>query len=249
MIPKGRGDYRGIGLLEPIWKVLEQIIDHCLNAIELHDHLHGCRANCGTGTTVIEAKLAQQLSHLELNPFYGVFLDLKKAFDSMDWDRCILILEGYGAGPRMIRLIWTYWRDAITVCRASDNYGTPFKAGRGVTQGGPLSAKLFNILVDAVACKWLRDLREGGDYKVWELDDLMSTFLAIFYVDDAYLASRDAEFLQRALDILVSLFERVGLETNTSKMQTMICTPSRIRTQLPTKLYRQLQRGRVTAAE
>ncbi len=43
----------------------------------------------------------------------------------------------------MIRLIRGYWRDAIMVCRAMGNYGTPFKAGRGVTQGGPLSAKLF----------------------------------------------------------------------------------------------------------
>ncbi len=52
-----------------------------------------------------------------------------------------------------------------------------------------------------------------------------------------------------ALDILVGLFEQVGLETNMSKMQTMICTPGRIRTQLPTKSYRWLQRGRVTTAE
>ena len=89
-----------------------------------------------------------------------------------------------------------------------------------MTQGGPLSAKLFNILVDAVAREWFRELREGGDYEVWELDELMSTFFAIFYVDDAYLASRDAEFLQRALDLLVSLFGRVGLETNVSKTQT-----------------------------
>ncbi len=28
LIPKGGGDYRGIGLLEPIWKVIERIIDH-----------------------------------------------------------------------------------------------------------------------------------------------------------------------------------------------------------------------------
>jgi hypothetical protein len=146
--------------------LLEWIIDHHFNAIELHDCLHGCCANCRTGTAVIEAKLAQQLSHLELKPFYGVFLDLKKAFDSMDRDRCILILEGYGAGPRMIRLIWTYWHDAIMVCRASGIYGTPFKAGRGMTQGGPLFAKLFNILVNAVAHKWLRELREGGNCKV-----------------------------------------------------------------------------------
>ncbi len=149
----------------------------------------------------------------------------------------------------MIRLIRTYWRDAIMVCHASGNYGMPFKAGRGVTQGGPLSAKLFNILVDAVAREWLRVLQEGGNYEVWELDNLMSTFFAIFHVDDAYLASRDAEFLQHAVDILVSLFERVGLETNRSKTQTMICTPGRIRTQLPTESYRQLQWGRVTAAE
>ena len=103
-----------------------------------------------------------------------------------------MILEGYGADPRMIQLIRGYWRDAIMVCRASGNYGTPFKAGRGMTQGSPLSAKLFNILVDAVARNWFRELQEGGDYEEWELDDLMLTFLAIFYVNDAYLALRDA---------------------------------------------------------
>ena len=118
-----------------------------------------------------------------------------------------------------------------------------------MTQGGPLSAKLFNILVNAVALEWFRELREGGDYEEWELDDLMSTFFAIFYVDNAYLTSRDAEFLQRALDLLVSLFERVGLETNTSKMQTMICTLGRNWTQLPTDSYQRFQRGCVTGAE
>jgi hypothetical protein len=230
LIPKGRGDYRGIGLLEPIWKVLKRIMDRRLDAIELHDCLHGCRAHRGTGTGVIKAKLAQQLLYLELKPFYGVFLDLKKAFDLMDRERCIMILEGYGAGPRMIRLIRGYWCDAIMVCCTLGNYGTSFKAGRGVTQGGPLSAKLFNIMVDAVAREWLRELREGGDYEVWELDELVSIFFAIFYVDNMYVASRDTEFLQRVLDLLMSLFERVGLETNVSKTQTMICSPGRIRT-------------------
>jgi hypothetical protein len=85
LVPKGGGDYRGIGLLEPIWKVLEHIMDRQLNAIKLHDCLHGCRAYRGTGTAVIEAKMAQQLSYLELKSFYGVFLNLRKAFDLMDW--------------------------------------------------------------------------------------------------------------------------------------------------------------------
>ena len=107
-----------------------------LDAIELHDSLHGCHAKRGTGTAVIKAKLAQQLSYLELQPFYGVFLDLKKAFDVIDQGCCIMILEGYGVGPWMIWLVRTYWQDAIMVCRASGNYGQPFKAGVGTLQDG-----------------------------------------------------------------------------------------------------------------
>jgi hypothetical protein len=71
-----------------------------------------------------------------------------------------------------------------------------------------------------------------------ELDDLMETFLTVFYVHDAYLASQDPSFLQRAIDLIVKPFARVGLETNVKKTQAMICTtPGRIRIQLPTASY------------
>ena len=77
----------------------------------------------------------------------------------------------------------------------------------------------------------------------------MAIFFTIFYVDDAYLALRDPEFLQRALDVLVNLFVRVGLETNMQKTQTMICMPGRIRTQLPTVSYQRMWRGLVAAED
>jgi hypothetical protein len=119
--PKSCRDYRGIGLLEPLWKVVERIMDWRLNALPLHEALHGCRNWRGMRTEILEAKLAQQLAHLEQAHFYGVFLDLKKAFDAMDRERCLLILEGYGAGPNMVRLIRNFWRDATMVCRALGN--------------------------------------------------------------------------------------------------------------------------------
>jgi hypothetical protein len=137
---------------------------------------------------VIEAKLTQQLAHIKQTPFYGVFIDLKKAFDAMDRECCLLILEGHGAGPNMRRLIRHFWDEATNVCRALGNYGAPFKAGRGVTQGGPLSAKLFNVMVDAVVREWLRllweDMALGLEEE--ELDEMMETLFVIFYVDDAY---------------------------------------------------------------
>jgi hypothetical protein len=57
-------------------------------------------------------------------------LDLKKAFDLMNRERCLLILEGYGVGPRMIWLIWIFWHNAVLVCRASGNYKGPFVLGK-----------------------------------------------------------------------------------------------------------------------
>jgi hypothetical protein len=100
LIPKGGRDYQGIGLVEPIWKVIKQVMDHQLEMIALHNSLHGCRNGQGTGTAVIKAKLTQQLAHIEQAPFYGVFINLRKAFDAMDWEWCLFMLEGQGIGCR-----------------------------------------------------------------------------------------------------------------------------------------------------
>jgi hypothetical protein len=237
LLPKVGGDYQDIGLLKPIWKVVERIMHWQLNVLPFHEALHWCRNRHGTGTAILEAKLAQQLAYLKQEPFYGVFLDLKKAFGAMDKERCLLILEGYGAGPNMVCLIHTFWWEATIVCCTSRNYRGPFQVGQGVTQGGALSVKLFNILVDAVIREWLRQLRASSIVDPEELDLLMAAFFAIFYVDDAYLADRDPDFLQVALTSLASLLECVGLETNVKKMQAKICTPGRISTQLSTDSY------------
>ncbi|KAL9183034.1 hypothetical protein ACHAXT_004821 [Thalassiosira profunda] len=175
-------------------------------------------------------------------------LDLRKAFDAMDRGRCLEILEGYGVGPNMRRLIKCFWDNALLVCRASGVYGKPFRDGRGVTQGGPLSPKLFNILVDAIVREWLT-LLVGSDAVEGISAELMRTILAIFYADDAFLASRDPEELQRALDIVVELFDRVGLRTNTTKTQAMICIPGKIRTRLSSDSYFRSRSGLMSAAQ
>jgi hypothetical protein len=249
LIPRGAGEYRGIGLLEPVWKVLEKVMDLRLEAIVLHDSLHGCLALQGMGTGIIEAKLAQQLAHLEQMPYFGVFINLRKAFDAMNCGRCLEILALHGVGPKMLRLILNFWDLAMNVCQAKGNYGRPFKAGRGVTQEGPLSAKLFNIVVDAVVREWMRLMRATIDNADNDLAKRIAGLFAVFYVNDGYIASRNAEFLQEALNILVETFKLVGLATNTKKTQAMICTPGKVRVQLPTHCYKCMREGLAAGEE
>ena len=96
-----------------------------------------------------------------------IFIDLMKAYDAMDREPCREILVGYGVGPDMIRLIMFFWDNVTLVRRASGRYGTQFKANCGVTQSGPLSPKLFIIMVDAFVREWLRQVL--GDETASEL--------------------------------------------------------------------------------
>jgi hypothetical protein len=225
-------------------------MDLRLEAIILHYSLHDCRNKRGTGMAVIELKLTQQLAHIEQSPLYGVFVDLTKDFDMMDWERCLQLLGEYGVGLKMRRLIWHFWDVATNVCRALGNYEVPFKLGHGITQGGPLSAKLFNIIVDAVVREWHRIVHTNMDVAdEGELDNMMVALFVVFYVDNAYVAAQDPVFLQCALNVLVDTFARVGLDTNITKTQAMICTPGKIRVQLPSESYRRMWMGHVTTSD
>ncbi len=66
----------------------------------------------------IEAKLAQQLAWMEQKPLYQVFVDLRKAYDHLDHERCLAIMTGYGVGPKLLRLQATFWDQAQLVCHA-----------------------------------------------------------------------------------------------------------------------------------
>ena len=60
LILKGRKEYRGIGIVEVMWKVVAAILHRRITtAIIYHDFLHGFRAGRGTGTSISEAKLLQ----------------------------------------------------------------------------------------------------------------------------------------------------------------------------------------------
>ena len=155
LIPKGKGDYRGIGLVEVMWKVVAVILNlRFTSSITFHDVLHEFRAGRGMGTTTFKAKLIQQLAAMREEVLYVIFLDLTKAYDALDRSRCLEILEGYGVGPGARGLLTTYWRRLTMVARAGGYYGEAFKGARGVTQGDPLSPTIFNVVVDAVVRHW-----------------------------------------------------------------------------------------------
>ncbi len=179
LLPKGGGDYSGIGLLEPFWKVIEKIMVARLLSVKFHDSLHGGLPGRGTGTATIEAKLHQSLAWRDQCPLYQIYMDLKKAYDAPDWEQMLKILAVYGVGPKLLALQKHFWETAMLVCRAGGNYGEPFGAERGITQGGPLSSLMFTVCVDAIVREWLHQML-GEEAAHNELGDRVVKILVAF---------------------------------------------------------------------
>ena len=82
-------------MLETLWKVVEALIDTCLRAsLQMNNILHGFRKGRGMGTAIMELKIAHDLARIDQELIFLVFLDLRKAYDTMDWDRLLITLEG-----------------------------------------------------------------------------------------------------------------------------------------------------------
>jgi hypothetical protein len=222
LLPKGGGDYCGIGLLNPIWKVVEKVMVARLSVIELHDCLHSRLLHRGTGTAIMEVKMQQQLAWVDQASLYQIYLDLRKAYDTLDRGLCLEILAGYGVGPYLLHLQKKFWDKAKMVCRAGGNYGLPFGAHCEGTQGGPLSSLMFNVCVNCVVREWLQQVL-GEDVAQGGVGNLVRNQCIPFFVDEGLVAVRCPEWLQTSFDILITLFKRIGLQTNAKKTKVMTC--------------------------
>ncbi len=151
-------------------------------------------------------------------------------------------MAGYGVGPNLLRLQKQFWDDAKMVCRAGGNYGESFGAYRGVMQRGPLSSLMFNVCVNCVIREWLQQVL-GEDAARDRLGEAARNHLVAFFVNDGLVAARCPEWLQSSFQILIALFEQIGLQTNTEKTKVMTCLPGKIRVAQTDEEYAAQQMG------
>ena len=90
-----------------------------------------------------------------------------------------------------------------------------------------MSTRIFNITVGAIVWKWICQVL-GDEATSLGMGENLWRFLAAFHADDGLVQSKDPVLLKSSSDILISLFDRVGLQTNTAKTKGMVYMPGKI---------------------
>ena len=239
------GNSRGISLLSIAGKVFAKILlNRLLNISEniLPESQSGFRSNRSTVDMIFAARQLFEKSREQHRDLYVAFIDLSKAFDSVDRNLLWLILLRSGCTERFVQLIASLHNGMSVRIRVGDDLSDPFEVSRGVKQGCVLAPILFNIYVQCItrllANKLDKHCQISLNYRMdRNLFDqrklkaktkiAQSHLLELQYADDCAMVADSQEFLQTVLSHTSDLYRKLGLNINIGKTEYMQnCAPS-----------------------
>ena len=233
-IPK-KGDlrstdnYRGISLAQVAAKTYNRLL---LNRIRpALDKVLRSNQNCfrqersTTSHILALRRIVEKLSNYNKEAVI-IFIDFRKAFDSINRDKMFQILEAYGVPLAVVNAIKIMYHNTSAIVITPEGETDPFSINTGVLQGDPLAPFLFIVCLDyalrlsiqksdRITLKRRQSRRHPPDVLA-DLD----------FADDIALFQDTAKDAQDLLIRVEQACQSVGLFLNASKTKYMHLNPS-----------------------
>nr|VZI17363.1 unnamed protein product [Spirometra erinaceieuropaei] len=220
-------NHRGISLLNIAGKILASILLNRLN-----NHLEqgllpesqcGFRRNRGTTDTTFAARQLQEKCQEMRTHLYSTFLDLTKAFDTVNREGLWKIMQKFGCPERFTQMV-PQLHDGM-MARVTENGA--ISEAFAVTNG-------VNFMFSAMLMDAYRDerpririaYRTDGHLLNQRRMNFQSrvsttTVLELLFADDCALNTTSEEEMQRSMDLYSAACENFGLVINTQKTVVM----------------------------
>lgn len=149
-------DYRPISVLNVFSKIIEKLIYNRMSGFTNERHKlisnkqFGFRKKCSTEVAALE--LVDYITHAidSKKKVSVVFMDMKKAFDTVDIPKLLEVLNAYGIRGNALNLMESYLTDRSQVVRVNGKLSSARTFTGGVVQGSILGPYLFSLFFNQI---------------------------------------------------------------------------------------------------
>src|SRR6476619_5049269 len=189
-------DHRTISLISHASKILLKIFTNRIEA-KARDYIgqnhFGFRKGCSTRDAIGVMRMICERSLEFGNNVYICFVDFEKAFDRVNWEKMMKVLQSIGVDWRDRRMISELYMHQEAVVRIAGGESDLGIIGRGVRQGCPLSPLLFSIYAEMMMKEALENVEEGIRVGGGLIKDVK-------YADDQGMVANTEEGLQSLME-------------------------------------------------
>jgi hypothetical protein len=212
-LPRTASNTRPIALSNILRRVFEKLVlrnwmelNNTANASDITSwmNLDSGQAGFRRGySTISHIILSDEISRRN-NPF-SIFLDIKGAFDNVNWSKLNELLIARNCPPSHRNLILSLMcRPAELLLSVNQSERLAIKTKKGVFQGGGISAFIFSIYIDPLA-------------QTLNANTPIHRPLGLLYADDIQIKPRNEEAGQMALDLCTQYGNQYDMQWSISK--------------------------------
>ena len=220
--PEDPANYRGIALIKTITKLVTAILENRLyrwaeDQKLIPDCQAGFRKKRSCSNQIFSLMgLAQIHSRIDERKIFVIFVDFKRAFDSVSHDLLWRKLHHMGVSGKILRTMNSLYSKANFRVRTNSGHTPPIEVTEGVLQGEILSPLLFSLFIADME-KHFRDQGLHGISINSQTDALI-----LMYTDDTAILCYSEGDAQKKLHALHAYCSPNRIDVNVEKTKIML---------------------------